>query len=1116
MTATRNLTFGIVLALAGILLSAATALAVNNGDIPVNTAASARRMIEDLNKTYGAKYAGGKAFLARLAAIEAKFKANKADAAANAALQKLIREASLANPLLDVDKLLIVRRKGEANRRLNSHTTATINPWKGGGKKRSKKKGKAPAPAPGWDNEISELSNLRGEVKARTVFRHPKGSVIKHVDLHFDAGKLLFSGGGSNGSWGVMEVGIDGKGMRELTPSDQKDVQWFDACYLPEKDHIVVASTAGMQGLPCENGGKPMVNLYKVNTRTKAVRQLTFEQDSDWHPRVHHNGRILYLRWEYTDTPHYYTRYMFHMNPDGTGQMEYWGSGSYFPTAYCHARPIPNHSTMLVGTVSGHHAKSETGRLLLIDPALGRKYPLRYRHNDKSWGEPRTVFNLHPKPLPATETGCVQEIPGWGRDVVGNIYDNQGGGQKYTFGTPWPLSDKYFLVSLKGFTEGSSKWTLCLVDVFDNMTTVYADADYDLFEPIPLAARKTPPMLPDRTRKGQPATIFCTDIYGGRGLKGVPRGTVKQLRVYAYHYGYIRSGGHTAVGLESSWDIKRILGTVPVETDGSFSFVAPANTPLAIQPLDKEGASLALMRSWMVGMPGENLACNGCHEDQNEVTPSKPTLAGRRPPHKITPWLGAKRPFSFATEIQPILKKYCLGCHDDQKKKGGISFAQGDPGNWRKDTSYLSLVAFVRRPGPESDMDLLQPMEYHASTSQLIRMFKKGHYNVKLDDKAWRQLYTWIDLNAPHRGAWANPTYEKRRLDLAILYAGLTDNPEEEYRQALAYVEKQVVKPIKPKRVPKPGPDKLTAAGFPFDAAKAKAMQGARASFAVTLADGVTMKFVRIPAGSFVMGSQGGYADEQPRAVTKIDKPFWMGVTEVTNKQYEAFDPKHDTRYIDEHGKDHATPGYIANHYDQPVARVSWAEATAFCTWLSKKMASTGSPQAGKKAALPTEAQWEWAARAGTATQFFYGNKDTDFGTFANLADTTRSHMAGGYPGGSKLRDRKPFPDKSLFPLRDIRFTDNWFIVDYVAQCKPNPWGLRDIVGNVSEWTRSDYAAYPYKAADGRNAGNVQAAKVARGGSWDDRPKDAGSSVRFRYESFQKVYDVGFRVIIED
>ena len=72
-----------------------------------------------------------------------------------------------------------------------------------------------------------------------------------------------------------------------------------------------------------------------------------------------------------------------------------------------------------------------------------------------------------------------------------------------------------------------------------------------------------------------------------------------------------------SVGQESSWDIKRILGTVPVEDDGSFWFQAPSNTPISIQPFDKDGQALALMRSWIVGMPGESISCNGCHEDLN-------------------------------------------------------------------------------------------------------------------------------------------------------------------------------------------------------------------------------------------------------------------------------------------------------------------------------------------------------------------------------------------------------------------------------------------------------------------------------------------------------------------
>jgi len=1076
-----------------LLATAGWAGAVNNGLVPVNTPASARRMIEDLTRTFPERYARGPAFLKRLEAIEAKLKKDKGDSAAGAALAALIREASLANPLLDFDKLLVLRRTREANRALNSHTSDTI--------KRT-----------GWDNDIVELSDLRGKVKVREVYRHANESIMKHVDLHFDADRLLFSGVGRNGKWAVLEVGLDGRGLRELTPDDQPDVQWFDACYLPESPYIVTGSTAGMQGLPCENGGKPMVNLYRVNTRTKAVRQLTFEQDSDWHPRVHANGQVVYLRWEYTDTPHYYSRYLFHMNPDGTAQMELWGSGSYFPTAFVWPRPVPGPGNRVVGVVSGHHAKSETGRLLLIDPDMGRKYPMRHRPSDKVWGKEKASIDIHPQVMPASVTGCVQEIPGWGRDVVGNVRDNQGGGQKYTFGSPWPLSEKYFLVSMRGFGEaGRRRWTIVLVDVFDNMTTIHADAKYSLFEPIPRMPRPTPPVLADRTIDGAPMAVYCSDIHGGRGLAGIPRGKVKRLRVFSYHFGYIRSGGHESCGLEAGWDIKRILGTVPVEADGSFYFRAPANTPLAIQPLDANGAALAIMRSWMVGMPGEILSCNGCHEDHSEVTPIRHTLATGREPREITPWHGPARPVAFVPDVQPVLAKYCVGCHNetDKARRGGISFEKCDPKNWRRDRSYLNLVAFVRHPGPESDLDLFNPMEWHASTSPLVQMLAKGHHGVKLDRQAWDRLYTWIDLNTPHRGMWSNARYEKRRIDLSQLYAGVSANPEAEHRQTMAaYGKRGQIKPIVPPKRPKPKPDGLTATGWPFDAARAKALQGGRARRKIDLGGGQTMQLVRIPRGQFVMGSRDGFPDEAPRARVAIAKAFWMGDCEVTNAQYERFDPAHDTRYLDEHGKDHSVPGYIANHADQPVARVSWREATAFCAWLGRKLGAT--------VALPTEAQWEWAARAGTETPFAYGGLDANFSEHANLADASRRRTYVRWDGGSRIHLRRDYPANYLYPLRDGRFTDNWFVVDFVGRCRANPWGLHDMAGNVCEWTRSSYRPYPYADADGRNAGKLTEKKVARGGSWNDRPKTATSSVRFAYEPYQKVYNVGFRIIVED
>jgi formylglycine-generating enzyme required for sulfatase activity len=928
------------------------------------------------------------------------------------------------------------------------------------------------------------------------------------MNLHFSAEKLLFSGVGRNGNWAILELDLISKELRELTPSDQPDVQWFDGIYLPEEDSIITGSTAGMQGLPCENGGRPMTNLYKVNSRTKEARQLTFEQDSDWHPSMMANGQVLYLRWEYTDTPHYFSRYLFHMNPDGTGQMAFWGSGSYFPTAYTWPRPIPGHPSMVVGCVSGHHAKSETGRLMIINRSLARKYPLRHHPKEKIWGPEGSTINIHPEVLPAEQTGCVQEIPGWGRDVVGNVYDNQGGNQTYTFQNPWPLSDKYFLVSMQNCpgAKEPKHWSLALVDVFDNMTLLYEGKEYsDLFEPIPLTAVPTPPVLVDRTMEGQPATIFCTNIYDGPGLAGVPVGTVKKLRIFGYHYGYIGSGGHESVGLESGWDIKRILGTVPVEPDGSFSFTAPANTPIALQPLDENGAALAIMRSWMTAMPGERLSCNGCHEEQNEATPSMMVQAARRAPSPIEPWHGPARPFGFAAEVQPVLDRYCVGCHNEQtkKEKGSISFEVGHPNQWKKDNSYLNLRAYVRAWGPESDLAMYDPMEWHASTSPLIRMLRKGHHGVELDEEAWDRLYTWIDLNAPHRGMWENPEYEKRRLDLAKLYAGVSYNPEHEYRKALRELPEEIM-PILPPEQPEVEPDGLSVRGFPFEREESPI-----ATMRVPLSSDVEMTFVRIPVGKFVMGNQQGKPDEQPRAVVSIDRPFWLGQTEVTNRQYRTFDPRHDTRYLDEDGKDHSTPGYIANHPDQPVARVSWKEAMQFCRWFSEK--------AGRHATLPTEAQWEWAARGGTATPYFYGTLEDDFSAFANLADAGRQRTFVKWDGGSKIHVRRNYPDDWRYPLRDDRFADKWFLVDYVKQYAPNPFGLYDMIGNVNEWTHSSYRPYPYDAADGRNDGNPEVKKVARGGSWFDRPVDAGSTVRFAYQPYQKVFNVGFRVMmIED
>ena len=429
-------------------------------------------------------------------------------------------------------------------------------------------------------------------------------------------------------------------------------------------------------------------------------------------------------------------------------------------------------------------------------------------------------------------------------------------------------------------------------------------------------------MIPDRVNlASDESTVFITDIYQGPGLQGVPRGTVKKLRVSSLHYAYPGMGGHIHIGIDGPWDARIIHGTVPVNADGSAIFKVPANTPIAVQPLDEQGRALQIMRSWFTAMPGEVLSCVGCHEPQNSGPPPQYRHASQTRPAAITPWHGPVRGFSFQREVQPVLDRYCVGCHDGQRQHDGKPLAdftaKTEPG-WRNFTpSYIALHPFVRRPGPESDYHLQQPLEYHASVSQLVQLLEKGHYNVQLDAESWDRLVTWIDLNVPDHGTWnehrrGHSPMEARRLEMRTRFANRPENPE-----AIPELPVEPVAYVAPAPLPA-RPAVPACDGWPLDAAEAARRQqaaGPKPELKIELPQGLSLEMRLIPAGQFVMGAAdgAGEADEAPASVVRIERPFYMGKFEVTNAQYAVFDSTHDSAYISVLNKDQNVRGEQAN-----------------------------------------------------------------------------------------------------------------------------------------------------------------------------------------------------------
>lgn len=373
----------------------------------------------------------------------------------------LKKEILLANPLLDMDKIIVGKYKLGFNARSVEPNYLGTEPANWSCLMSASRKG--------FNAEIAQLSNLRGEMKATTIFKPTTSTSLPHIRLHWNADKIMFTMANEKDQWQVYQVDIDGKNLQQVIKSDEPDLEFFDATFLPNSK-IMAVSNIGYLGVPCVDGSDIVGNLVLYNPENRDLRRITFDQESNWGPIVMNNGRVMFTRWEYTDLTHYFSRIVMHMNPDGTEQKALYGSGSYFPNSTFDIKPLPGNGTSFVGIISGHHGTVRSGRMMIFDPAISRK----------------------------NAEGIVHEFPYRNRKVEPIIKDELVDGVWPQFIKPYPLNENYYLVTAKLTPEGL--WGLYMVDTFDNLTLIKEAEGEGYIHGTPVIKTQIPPIIPEKVK----------------------------------------------------------------------------------------------------------------------------------------------------------------------------------------------------------------------------------------------------------------------------------------------------------------------------------------------------------------------------------------------------------------------------------------------------------------------------------------------------------------------------------------------------------------------------------------------------------------------------------------
>jgi hypothetical protein len=533
----------------------------------------------------------------------------------------------------------------------------------------------------------------------------------------------------------LFAINTDGTDLRQLTSGPEDD---FDPCPLPDGGLAFMSTRRGGFGR-CHNPWEPLptYTLHRLDP-DGAVRTLSWHETNEWHPWVLNDGRIVYTRWDYVDRSAANFHGLWVSNPDGSDPSSLFGNYTMQINACYQPRSIPG-SERLVFVAGAHHA-DVGGALVMLDP---RRAALDVEFGEDS---PTAIEVLTPEV-------CFPEAPGWPSTY---------------YHSPWPLSEDCYLVSyspdpLPGMgpeEDRDTKTGLYYFDRFGNLELLYCDPSISCMYPTPLAARPKPPVLPSRlvSEMGDEGEFLLTDVR--RSLFPLPPGRpVKELRVFQV---LPKTGNHVAnqprLGYANAESARMLLGTVPVEPDGSAYFRAPARKPLYFQAVDADGRAVQSMRSVTYLQPGERVGCIGCHEPGKDTPDTMVSLAVQRPPSRIKPGPEGSQPMNFARLVQPVLDRHCVSCHDGETGEGRSHPELTDHPRGEFSRAYENLKEFVRWyewGGASISQIATRPGECGADASPLTQILgDAAHAGLNLPDSDHRRLMLWLDANAPFYGTY--------------------------------------------------------------------------------------------------------------------------------------------------------------------------------------------------------------------------------------------------------------------------------------------------------------------------------------------------------------------------